>query len=92
MAGRWDVTETDAGGHAWVLFREAGREYVLETVGHTRAEMVQPLEAVRTQYEPHFAINGRFETTAFGGYLLALKRRRAERRTRRKGGTDGRAA
>jgi len=79
VAGRWDVTREDPAHHAWVVFREGGVEFVLESVARTRAAMVRPLAEVRAQYRPHVAVNARFETTAFAGCLLTEHEERAAR-------------
>ena len=60
--GLVDVTKPDPGGHAWVLFRQAGNEYLLEAVAEQRADMVRPLIEACSEYRPHFSINSRFET------------------------------
>ena len=78
VCGRWDVTRPDAGGHAWVIFRDRGTEWLLESVDTARATMVRPLAEVRAQYRPHVAVNAKFRTTAFAGYLLTLKEERAK--------------
>ncbi|HEU4630488.1 MAG TPA: hypothetical protein VFS08_12130 [Gemmatimonadaceae bacterium] len=80
VCGRWDPTRQAAGGHAWVVFRDAGAEFVLETVAHDRAAMVRPIADARAEYRPHAAVDARFRTTAFAGYLLTLKEQRAARR------------
>ena len=67
VCGEWDVTRDDPARHAWVLFRDGGREYVLEAVAGRRDAMVLPLDEVRARYHPHVAVNARFETTAFAG-------------------------
>jgi hypothetical protein len=82
VCGRWDVTRPDARGHAWVVFRDGGTEFVLETVEDTRAAMVRPLAEVRAHYRPHSAVDARFRTTAFSGYILTLKEQRAAGRAR----------
>jgi hypothetical protein len=79
VAGRWDVTRDDAAHHAWVVYREGGTEFVLESVARSRAAMVRPLAEVRRQYRPHAAVNARFETTAFAGAILTMREERAAR-------------
>lgn len=71
VCGEWDVTRGDAARHAWVLFRDGGREYVLEAVAGRRDAMVRPLDEVRARYRPHVAVNARLETTTFAGLALA---------------------
>ena len=39
VSGRWDVTREDAGHHAWVVYREGGSEFLLESVARTRSAM-----------------------------------------------------
>ena len=85
ISGRWDVTREDARDHAWVVYRADGAERVLESVARTRSAMVRPLDEVRRQYRPHVAVNARFETTAFAGYLLTMQEERAARWKRKLG-------
>jgi hypothetical protein len=77
VIGRWARPESSADReHAWVLFRRDGEEYVLEGVARSSERMVRPLSQVRGDYTPHFGVDHRFQTFAFGGYLLADGRRR----------------
>jgi hypothetical protein len=80
VCGECDLEEPGGHGHAWVVFREAGAEFVLEAAAGSRESMIRPLAEVRDQYRPHAAVNARFETTAFSGYILMMKDQRARRR------------
>jgi len=42
-------------------------------------ESLPTLTEVRNDYLPHFAIDARFNSVAFGGYMLYLKQERAKR-------------
>src|SRR5205085_11834837 len=85
VGGGWGVTGEDAGHEAWVVSREGGSEFVLESVARTRAAMVQPLAEVRRQYRPHVAVNARFEPAAFAGAILTRQGERAARCTLNRG-------
>jgi len=74
-------------GHAWVMMRGIGGDYLMETVARTREAMVRPLEDVRDAYAPHFSAwyseGGRLRVAAYGGYLhfarsTELRRRRGD--------------
>ncbi len=59
--------------HAWVVYRQDGTAYLLESIAERREDMVRPLDEVRSQYIPHFAVGADFQPQAYGGYLLFLK-------------------
>jgi hypothetical protein len=80
VCGEWDVTRDDAGGHAWVVFRDDGREYLFEAVARSTADMIRPLDEVRARYCPHVAVDRHFRTAGFSGHTASLQRRRARRR------------
>ena len=80
VSGKCNAREPNAGYHVWVVFRDAGAEFLLETAADCRASMIRPLAEVRDEYRPHVAVNARFETTAFSGYILLMQERRERRR------------
>jgi hypothetical protein len=53
--------------HAWVLFRVDEAAFLFEPAARIRSKMIRPLPDAMNQYVPHFAVNHRFETTAFVG-------------------------
>ena len=53
--------------HAWVLYRVADTSFLFEPAARTADTMIRPLEEAMGDYVPHFAVNRRFETTAFAG-------------------------
>lgn len=63
--------------HAWVVCRCNDREYLLETTARSRAEVLQYLDDVRAEYEPHCAVDAQFRTYAFGGHLVYADERRS---------------
>lgn len=79
--GRW---RTDAnkvpGFHAWVVCKYQGAEYILETTADSRDTILLPIEQVRQDYFPHFAVDAQFNSCAFGGYMLYWKAERDKRR------------
>jgi len=68
-------------GHAWVVFRTDGIEYVLDPVVRTKARMVRPLADVRNEYRPEFGVDRNKRRFAYGGFLLTLRERSNARRT-----------
>ncbi len=53
--------------HAWVVYHVGGTGYLFEPAARTRSEMICPLDDAMGRYVPHFAVNHRFETSAFAG-------------------------
>lgn len=58
--------------HAWVVYRANHEEVLFEPAARDRHRMIRPLSAVKDAYEPHFAVDRRFVTSAFAGCLLDL--------------------
>jgi hypothetical protein len=77
VVGAWG--RDSESGHAWVMFRQDGEEYLLEATAHSRDRMVLRLAEARDEYEPHFGVDHRFARSAFTGQLHALRRRLARR-------------
>lgn len=69
-----------ASGHAWVVFRQDGKDMLLEGASTAPESLVQPLDAVRDRYRPHFSVDGSYRTRAFSGYLTTLKEDRERRK------------
>jgi hypothetical protein len=53
--------------HAWVVYRVDGTAFLFEPAARTRSRMIRPLEDAMGEYVPHFAVNHRFDTSAFAG-------------------------
>jgi transglutaminase superfamily protein len=53
--------------HAWVVYEIDGTAFLFEPAARTVPAMIRPLEEARDDYIPHFAVNHRFETSAFAG-------------------------
>jgi hypothetical protein len=66
--------------HAWVVYRVNGTEFLFEPAARTRSRMIRPLAAAMPAYVPHFAVNHRFETSAFAGCALDSHRASPSRR------------
>ena len=82
--GRWRTENgREPGFHAWVVCKHEGTQYLLETTAATGAAILRPLAEVRDEYIPHFAIDARFNSVAFGGYMLYLKQEHANRNAKR---------
>ena len=84
--GPYDDPEVPAtkGGHAWVLFRTEGEEFLLEAVATSASRMVRPLSAVAKAHRPEYGVGRALETFAFAGmahtqYEREFKTRRNER-------------
>jgi hypothetical protein len=60
--------------HAWVVYRSGRDAYLFEPAARDRQLMIRPLEAVRDEYVPHFAVDRRFATSAFVGCILDSRR------------------
>jgi hypothetical protein len=56
--------------HAWVVYLIDGTDYLFEPAARSRAQMIRPLADVMDDYVPHFAVNRRFDTSAFVGCVL----------------------
>ena len=72
-----------SGRHAWVTFRDAGCEFVLDGVERTADSMIRPLERVREEYEPQVGVGPDGRRFAYAGFYRAewgrgmtLRRRR----------------
>lgn len=55
--------------HAWIVYRSDDEVYLFEPAARDRPCMIQPWSAVKDDYIPHFAVNGRSVTSAFVGCL-----------------------
>ncbi len=53
--------------HAWVVYRVNGTEFLFEPAARTASRMIRPLADAMAEYVPHFAVNHRFDTSAFVG-------------------------
>jgi len=65
--------------HAWVIYRIAGTTYLFEPAARTPSTTIRPLIEAMNDYVPYFAVNHRFETSAFAGCALDLHRTEATR-------------
>lgn len=75
--GRWRTrADGEAHFHAWVVCRCNDTDYLLETTGRDRAAVLQRLDDVRAEYEPHCAVDAQFRTFAFGGHVVYVNERR----------------
>jgi len=53
--------------HAWVVYRVNGTAFLFEPAARTPSRMIRPLADAMREYVPHFAVNHRFDTSAFVG-------------------------
>jgi len=63
--------------HAWVVYRAESAEFLFEPAASSNQQMIRPLDEVRHAYVPHFAINHRFDTSAFAGCTHDSRRDKA---------------
>jgi hypothetical protein len=73
VAGR--TRSTDAAdpwktGHAWVLYRDDDRTYLLDAAGKRSGPCPAPLDSVRRGYLPEVSVDGRLKRYVYGGYYL----------------------
>ncbi len=66
--------------HAWVVYLINGTDFLFEPAARSRAQMIRPLAEVVDDYVPHFAVNRRFDTSAFVGCVLDSHRSRPRER------------
>jgi hypothetical protein len=64
---RFDREGTVDRHHAWVVYRLDGDEFLFEPAARSRERMIRLLDDARDDYVPHFAVDRRFRTFAFGG-------------------------
>jgi hypothetical protein len=72
VSGKSRSLEGRIGGHAWVLFRDGGEEYLLEAVARNRSAMILPVHDARAHYLPHFAMRSDLQGFCFNGFLYSL--------------------
>jgi hypothetical protein len=53
--------------HAWVVYCVDGTQFLFEPAARTPSRMIRPLADAMGEYVPHFAVNHRFDTSAFVG-------------------------
>jgi len=68
-----------AGRHAWVVFRQDGKEFLFEPAARTKEAMIRPLSEVRDNYVPEVGADRTGHRFAFTGYLVAQKRQLRDR-------------
>lgn len=66
VCGGWPAIERQ---HAWVVYRQGHDVCLFEPAARDRQRMIQPWAAVKDEYLPHFAVDGRFVTSAFVGCI-----------------------
>ena len=66
---RCDHTDVLDRHHAWVVFLLDGDEFLFEPASKDRERMIRLLDEARHDYLPHFAVDRRLRTFAFGGCM-----------------------
>ena len=62
--------------HAWVVYRVNGTAFLFEPAAQMPSRMIRPLADAMAGYVPYFAVNHRFETSAFVGCASDLHAQR----------------
>ncbi len=87
VVGNWlSDSGRDWGGHAWVEFVAESKQMHLEPVRRDRARMIQPLDAVRSEYVPHYTVNSSLKPYANAGLILYWRHEQEQARVRRSDG------
>jgi len=60
--------------HAWVVYRVEGIAFLFEPAARTPSRMIRLLDEAMDEYVPHFAVNHRFDTSAFAGCAADSRR------------------
>jgi hypothetical protein len=60
--------------HAWVVYRVNGTDFLFEPAARTPSSMIRPLADAMDDYVPHFAVDHRFDTSAFAGCASDVRR------------------
>jgi transglutaminase-like putative cysteine protease len=60
--------------HAWVVYRVDGTAFLFEPAARTPSRMIRRLADAMAEYVPYFAVNRKFETSAFAGCASDLHR------------------
>ena len=61
--------------HVWVVFRQDGQTYLLETVAKTPQRFIRRLDEVREEYRPEYGVDRHRQRFAFNGVLHTLRDR-----------------
>jgi len=61
------VPDAPQGRHAWVHYRDGGRDFVLDGVERTMARSIRRLDEVRSHYEPQVGVGRDIRPFAFAG-------------------------
>jgi hypothetical protein len=72
VCGEWSPRSDSLGLHAFVLFHDGQRTYVLETTARSKDAMVQPWELVRAEYIPAYAVDKSLGTYFYNGSVRLL--------------------
>jgi hypothetical protein len=73
VSGIWQPPACPAGKHAWVRFRQDGREYIFEAVERTPERIVRAFDDAKSEYVPHAGVDREFRQHTYMGYLQTLE-------------------
>lgn len=83
--GQWRHDGRGLGFHAWVVFEEDGRRFLLEPVIKDSKRAVRPLDEVRANYVPHYSVDVNFKMCARAGLLVHWREEELARRAAKRG-------
>jgi Bacterial transglutaminase-like cysteine proteinase BTLCP len=72
VVGRVADGEAPRAGHAWIVFRRDGMEYLYEPVWKQLAEALQPLSAVMANYTPEYGVGRDMARFTYSGRLSVV--------------------
>ena len=70
VVGRMNPTSDNNGAHAWVIYTQHGKKYLLEATSKNRKTIIKLLVHTLDSYFPHYSVNGRFETFQYPHFIL----------------------
>jgi hypothetical protein len=73
VSGRRPAPGDRIGGHAWIVFRHDGKEYVYEPTFKDQSRAVRLLAEVRSLYTPVVGVGRDQKRFAYGGYVLTAR-------------------
>jgi hypothetical protein len=76
IIGRCQPSQAPDSGHAWIVLRQDGTEYLVEPTRAAGDDWMRPLSEVKEQYVPHFGVSRDRQRFTFAGYLLTLRTKR----------------
>ena len=70
VVGRMNPTSDNNGAHAWVIYTQNGKKYLLESTSKNRKPIIKLLVHTLDSYFPHYSVNGRFAAFHYPHFIL----------------------